>query len=156
MEWFKIPCGLWLNSYTPKCYLMNDNTIISHGRSCFQQYGKLTMKIWSEYVDDWNFSQGYHDILTKKCNGIPKSVSSRFGSFSDFKRLCGVGWCKGCHRSNNCYKFERNPSVPDRLHSIYTNRSTTFLYYETSKELQVYKILRHKLYPIHFNRRSPC
>ena len=94
MEWFKIPCGLWLNSYTPKCYLMNDNTIISHGRSCFQQYGKLTVKIWSEYVDDWNYSQGYHDILTKKCNGIPKSVSSRFGSFSDFKRLCGVSGIK--------------------------------------------------------------
>ncbi|MFX0150965.1 MAG: hypothetical protein ACFFAJ_09305 [Candidatus Hodarchaeota archaeon] len=88
-----MPCGLWLNAYTPKCYLVTSNQLIDHGRRCFQQYGKLTTKIWSEYVDDYNRNKGLNKnshIGDIKWHGLPKSVSSRFGSFVAFKRLCGV------------------------------------------------------------------
>lgn len=89
---YDMPCGLWLNAYTPKCYLVKDEILISHGKQCLRDYGKLTMKSWSAYVDNYNASHGLNNrshIGDIRSHGIPKSVTSRFGSFSYFKSLCG-------------------------------------------------------------------
>ncbi|MHA2073075.1 MAG: hypothetical protein ACXACU_07860 [Candidatus Hodarchaeales archaeon] len=79
-----------LNAYTPTTYIMNNEKIIAHGRACFRQYGKLTAKVWSEYVDNWNNSHGYRDRLTKLWYGIPKSTKYRFGGFRNLKYFCGL------------------------------------------------------------------
>ncbi|MFX1286650.1 MAG: hypothetical protein ACFFB5_23640 [Promethearchaeota archaeon] len=88
-----MPCGLWLNAYTPKCYLVKDEALIAHGEQCLRDYGKLTMKTWSFYVDRYNRSKGLSKnshIGDMRIHGLPESVTSRFGNFGNFKRLCGA------------------------------------------------------------------
>jgi len=79
-----------MNAYTPNTYMVTNDKIIAHGRQCFREYGKLTVAIWSEYVDDWNSSHGYNDKIAKYWHGIPKATKYRFGGFRNFKEFCGI------------------------------------------------------------------